>query len=187
MIPVGEMTPSELAAYVAEALREAGIEIVLTGGMCASIHADNRFGSLDLDFVDVGYNTTNRIKRAMARIGFSPRSSTRYYEHPDTNITVEFPSPPLMVGDQRVEIEDTIAMETRAGVFRLLSPTDCIKDRLSAYYYHRDYQCLEQALLVAQSHPVDWPSLEQWHKDEGALDKFYEFRVQAGKSGAKSR
>ena len=48
-------------------------------------------------------------------------------------------------------------METPVGgSFRLLSPTDCVKDRLANFYHFEDGQCLEQAPMVAGQHPVNW-------------------------------
>jgi hypothetical protein len=62
------------------------------------------------------------------------------------------------------------------GTLRLLSPTDCIKDRLAAYYHWNDRQCLQQAVWVAQAQQVDWDDLERWSQQEEAMEKFAEFR-----------
>jgi len=45
--------------------------------------------------------------------------------------------------------------ELPGGRLRLLSPTDCIEDRLASYYYWNDKQCLEQTLLVAENKEID--------------------------------
>lgn len=67
----------------------------------------------------------------MHSLGFSEKD--RYFVHPDTPLFVEFPSGPLGVGD--APVEEIAELDTEAGVLRLLTPTDCIKDRLAAYYH----------------------------------------------------
>ncbi|MDP2228515.1 MAG: hypothetical protein Q8J78_13685 [Moraxellaceae bacterium] len=49
----------------------------------------------------------------------------------------------------------------------LLTPTDCVKDRLSAYYHWHDRQALEQAVWVAQRQAVDREAVRQWSAQEG--------------------
>jgi hypothetical protein len=51
VIPIGEMTRVELAAFINETLLKAGISSVLSGGSCVSVWTNNRFASLDLDFI----------------------------------------------------------------------------------------------------------------------------------------
>jgi hypothetical protein len=55
---------------------------------------------------------------------------------------------------------------------RVISPTDCVKDRLAAYYHWGDRQCLTQAELVAKEHPVDLNELKRWSVVEEKLDEF---------------
>lgn len=54
MKSLGEMSVGEVAAYVAEHLRQSDINVVLTGGSCVSIYTDNRYLSYDLDFIEEG-------------------------------------------------------------------------------------------------------------------------------------
>ena len=62
-------------------------------------------------------------------------------------------------------IGDEITTDT--GTVRIISPTDCVKDRLSWFYHSKDTQCLEQAVLVAAANPVDILEIERWSKAEG--------------------
>jgi hypothetical protein len=66
-------------------------------------------------------------------------------------------------------------IDTEAGVLRLLTPTDCIKDRLAAYYHWDDEQCLQQAVWVAQQNEFDLESVREWSIKESAEDKFVVF------------
>jgi len=72
-------------------------------------------------------------------------------------------------------------------VLRLLSPTDCVKDRLAAYYYHHDRQCLEQACLVVKYSDVDLAEVERWSVHEGEKVKFSEIRDRLRTAAKKRR
>ena len=60
-------------------------------------------------------------------------------------------------------------LKTSAGSL-LLTPTDCIKDRLASFFYWNDRQALEQALLVAKNHPIHLEDLKRWAKEEKLED-----------------
>lgn len=117
-----------------------------------------------------------QVKDAMALIGFTEKD--RYFIHPETEFYVEFPTGPLTVGDERVHIVAT--RDTGSGCLRLLSPTDCIKDRLAAFFYWNDTMALEQALLVAREQAIDLADLRRWAKAEGESDKLQEFEDALG-------
>jgi hypothetical protein len=177
VIPIGEMTREELGALVNETLLKAGISSVLSGGSCVSVWTNNRFASLDLDFILGGLHTQHSVKKALATIGFTPKASnSRYYEHKETKLTIEFPNGPLAVGDELLDPQNAANMETKAGSLRLLKPTDCVKDRLAAYYYWQDRQAFEQAVGVAKVQNMDWKDLKSWHEKEGKTDQFYSFK-----------
>lgn len=89
----------------------------------------------------------------------------RYFRHPDSDYFVEFPSGPPSVGEDPI-LEYNI-IETEYGSLKLLTPTDCVKDRLSAFYYWNDQEALHQALLVVQRHPVNMTEIESRSRREG--------------------
>jgi len=62
------------------------------------------------------------------------------------------------------------------GELAALSPTDCVKDRLAAFFYWNDQECLEQALLVGSSTDIDLSEIERWAHKEGNEKKFNLFR-----------
>lgn len=80
-----------------------------------------------------------------------------------------------MIGDEHVNAESVAEIETVQGILRLLSPTDCVKDRLAGYYYFNDRQCLEQALLVAKEHSINIAALKKWHITERQLKGYEQF------------
>lgn len=161
-----------LALYVSTHLRQRGIDTVLTGGACVTIYTQNKYLSYDLDFVASEYVDSRKLAQALADIGFVKQG--RNYGHPDTPFFVDILAPPLAVGNDPVhEIK-----EIRSGrlVLKLLSPTDCVKDRLAAFYHWNDLPSLEQALLVARNQKFDLAEVERWSRAEGMEEKFLEFR-----------
>lgn len=173
MKPLKEMAVGEIAAYVATHLNQNGIKVVLTGGSCVSIYTDNRYQSYDLDFIEEGRSTRKKIAAALAQLGFQEKE--RYFTHPDTPYFVEFPSGPLAIGDEPVH--DIVQMEFATGSLRLLSPTDCIKDRLANYYHWKDRQCLEQASMVAAIAAIDLAEIERWSRHEGMAEEYERIKV----------
>jgi hypothetical protein len=172
MKPVKEMTNAELAAFIGSALRKRGIDVVLSGGACVSIYSENRYVSMDLDLVNHHFAKRREIREAMQEIGF--REEGRHFTHQETDFFVEFPAGPLAVGEEPVKHIDEIRLDT--GVLRLISATDCVKDRLAAYYHWNDAQSLEQAVLVAQAKEIDLDEVERWSEVEGKLDEFKRIR-----------
>ena len=77
----------------------------------------------------------------------------RHFKHPDSEFYVEFPPGPLSLGGELPAATNEIELPT--GKLELLSPTDCVKDRLAAYYHWKDRQGLEQAALVAEEKDID--------------------------------
>jgi hypothetical protein len=108
----------------------------------------------------------------MKEIGFQ-QTRGRYFTHPATQHFIEFPPGPLTVGDEPVKQVDE--MEFSTGRLRVISPTDCVKDRLASYYHFGDRQGLIQASMVANENRVDVKEIRRWSKGEGQLAKFEDF------------
>jgi hypothetical protein len=172
MKPIEEMKQAELAAYIQTELRKAGIFVVLSGGAAVGIYSRGDYVSKDIDLVNAGFAERSRINRVLLSLGF--QSVGRHYEHPKSDHIVEFPPGPLTLGDEPVETTNELSYET--GNLEVLTPTDCIKDRLAHYYHWGDNQCLHQALLVAKNYDIDLTEIESWSKDEGQQDKFETIR-----------
>jgi hypothetical protein len=160
---IREMTEAELAALVQDHLATRGIRVVLSGGTCVTIYARGAYVSGDLDLVLETYARPQRVSAALAELGFERRG--RVFKHPDSSLWLDIRSAPLAVGSEPVREIRELRFST--GVLRIISPTDCVKDRLAAYYYHNDRQCLEQACLVVASSEVDLAEVERWSIHEG--------------------
>jgi len=173
------MTAGEFGALVASHLKRHGIDVVLSGGMCVTLHSGGLYVSHDLDFVDNGFTPRKQLRRVLAEIGFS--ESGRVFTHAEASFLIDFPAPPLAVG--REPPGEIVTLRFQTGELRALSPTDCVKDRLAAYYYWADQQALEQAALVARHNPVDLAELRRWSEHEGRLAEFDQVACRLGASG----
>ncbi len=168
MKQIVDMSQAELAAYIQDHLRKKGINVVLSGGATVAIYTSNKYVSNDIDLVNVQFADRKKIKNAMEEIGF--REAGRSFEYPGTRLFVEFPPGPLSVGDEPIKQVDEIEYET--GILRVISPTECIKDRLSWYYHFGDRQCLSQAVLVAENNKIDLAEIKRWSTSEGKGKEF---------------
>jgi len=168
MKTVAEMDLTELAAYVATHLQHKDIPVVLVGGACVSIYCHNKYQTSDLDFVEKYYTKRSDLKAALLELGFVEQN--RYFIHPQAKYFLEFPTGPLAIGDSPVK--QLHEVKTNLGVLALLTAQDCVRDRLSAFYHWRDRQALQQAVWVAQLHPIDLAFLKEWSQAEAMLDKF---------------
>lgn len=150
-----------LAAIVSEALEQGGVGAVLCGGAVVSIYSHNAYQSHDLDFVTS--DGVRRIEAVMTGLGFV-RGKGRHFAHPGTEFAVEFPAGPVMIGD--APVTEIARHATPAGVVRLLTPTDSVKDRLAAFLHWNDRQGVEQAVQIIQRQAVDLGKVETWALSE---------------------
>lgn len=173
MIDFQSCTEEELWRYVASHLKSNGIDTILVGGAVVSIYSEGIYKSGDLDLV-LGSLFTKGLETAMNQIGFKKHG--RHYIHPDCkHLFVEFPgSLPLGIGsDYSIEPVEVINQQVK---IKILSPTDCVKDRLASFIFFSDRDGLDQALLVAKNKSVDMQSIETWCEKEGYPDAFKEFK-----------
>jgi hypothetical protein len=111
------------------------------------------------------------IEKALAKLGF--KRTGRQFSHEQCPYLIDFVNPPISVGHEAIHQFSTL--KTSAGSLKLLSPTDCVKDRLASFFHWNDEQALEQAWMVAENHTVDLKDLKRWAKAEGFEKKFGEF------------
>jgi hypothetical protein len=172
MKKIANMSQGELAAYVQSRLQIAGIEVVLSGGSAVSFYSSNKYVSKDLDLINTRFVKRKEIKAVMEEMGFKEKG--RYFVNPETQFFVEFPDGPLAVGEEPVKRIDNYNLST--GVLRIISATDCVKDRLCAFYFWNDQQGLAQAVLVSKSQKVDLKEVKRWSEVEGKLKEYGVFQ-----------
>ena len=172
MKQIRNMSQTELAAYIQDTLHNQGIRVVLSGGSAVSFYSANRYVSRDLDLINTSFTRRSKIKSAMNALEFQEKG--RYFVSSETQFFVEFPDGPLSVGDEPVKEVSEFVLAT--GTLRILSSTDCVKDRLCAFYFWNDRQGLAQAVLVARSQKVDLQEIKRWSKAEGKEQEFEIFQ-----------
>lgn len=168
MKPVKDMTIGELGAFVSGHLEDHGVKVTLTGGACVTIYSDNRYQSYDLDFIEEMPTGRKRLNDILAVIGFM--EERRYFRHPETEFFLEFPPGPLSVSGE--PMKDIVSKKFSTGTLRMISPTDCVKDRLAGFYHWDDRQSLEQALMVTRAQKVDLLEISRWSERERMSGKF---------------
>lgn len=156
-----------VASIVCGQLLKNGISAVLTGGAVVSIYTENEYESKDLDFITA--SEVKHIEKVLLEIGFK-KSAGRHFIHPDTEYYVEFPKPPLAIGD--LLINDWSVQNNEAGKLQLLTPTHSVMDRLAGYFHWNDKQNLEQAIMIARKNPIKIKVIQSWADKEGHLEKF---------------
>ena len=166
-------TEEELWEYVASHLKAHGIDTVLVGGAVVAIYTGGIYRSGDLDLVPEIVDR-REIDPVLKDLGFV--KSGRHFCHPDCNhLFIEFPPGPVALGDDyRIKPAERIV---DGQVIRLLSPTDCVKDRLASYIHWKTRDCLDQAILVARHQAVDLEDVKAWCGAEGGKEAFGELEA----------
>lgn len=169
MMDFSKIDLKSLAFLIYETLKKSGIEAVLVGGACVSIYSENRYQSYDLDFVT--YEDLKRVEKPLLALGF--KRIGRCFKHDTCPYLIDFVNPPIAIGNESIRQFETLT--TPSGVLQLLTPTDCVKDRLASFFYWGDAQSLEQARLVAKNHVIDTNNITEWARKENHLAKLQQF------------
>ena len=142
----------------------------MSGGGAVQIYSNGLYVSRDLDFVSPA--PAKEIARVVKALGFEPASG-RHFVHPTCPFTLEFPPWPLAVG--HALIHEWAGLSVAHGVIQMVTATQCVMDRLAAFYFWKDRQALDQAIAVARVHPIDLDAVRRWSKAEGQDVAFEEF------------
>lgn len=104
----------------------------------------------------------------MAELGFHKQG--RVYVNNTTNITVEFPSAPLSVGDEL--IKSTTHKRVDNKNIPILKVEDVVKDRLAAFIHWQDRQSLIQATAILIKHHLNPTIFKKFCMREGAAEHY---------------
>jgi hypothetical protein len=161
----------KLAAIISAHLQKNGIEVVLVGGACVSLYSDNQYLSYDIDLITD--SPIREIIPVLEELGFK-NNGGRIFENPQCKFLIDFPAPPVSIGDGPVSKFNNLT--TRFGSICLLTPTDCIKDRLAAYFFWNDQQSLDQAVMVAKKNKIHLFEIKKWAEKQGEIKKYEVFK-----------
>ena len=175
-----ESTLPDICFAVSQALEAHGITAVLTGGSAATVYAPHVYTSYDADFVLERDEPLEEIVDALLSTGFKRDGKSRIFSHPDTVFTIDFPRGPLAVGGDYVRETDILTIGDMT--LRILSPTDCVRDRLAHFYHWDDFTALKAAVAVAAANigNINMDLVTSWSKREDNLAKFTEFERRLG-------
>lgn len=171
---VSRLSLVELAALVCSTFQKHGMTTVLTGGSCVTLYSEGKYVSKDIDLVLGATTDLALVEGALAELGF--RRKGRAYAHPKVKYTVDvLPAPPT-IGRERVR--RPVARSVQGLRLLMLSPTDCVKDRLAAFFFWDDRQALKQALLVARAQRVNRAEIRRWARAERMTARLREFEAE---------
>jgi hypothetical protein len=176
-------TLEDVCFAVAAALEAASLDAVLTGGSAATMYAAGAYNSFDADFVLRRDVQGTKLTEILATLGFRPAATRGMFEHPTSRFTIDFPKGPLAVGGDYVQ--NVATLERGESHLRILTLTDCVKDRLAHFFFWNDLTALRAAVAVAKSHRdsgLDCEELQRWTTVESGrggmnfqpkLDRFF--------------
>ena len=163
------MTLEDVCFEIGTALAAAEIPAVLSGGAAATIYAHDHISSYDADFILQFDFDVEKAHGVLLHIGY--RCENGAYERDDHEFSAEFPRGPVAIGSSNQPIlRDVLTREKQQ--LTVISATDCVKDRLAAFYAWNDFNSLRQALHVAraQRESIDLARIATWTFHEHALD-----------------
>jgi hypothetical protein len=168
------MSLLDTASFVCGFLLKNGVDVVLVGGACVSVYTHNKYLSDDFDLVCS--HTLSEVETILSKIGYIRKG--RLFFNSASDFVLDFVPPPVMIAQEHIKRKETI--KTKFGQLNLLTPTDCIKDRLAGFYFWNDPQSFEQALLIYadQKSKVDLEDIGRWSKLEKKADMFNLFLEQ---------
>ncbi|WCL50686.1 hypothetical protein [Leptospira sp. GIMC2001] len=169
-----KVTEEDLWKFVGWHLANKGISSVLVGGSVVSIYSKGAYRSGDLDMVEPLISRGKEIRETMEALNF--KKFGRHYRHPMcAHLFVEFVSSPVSIGDDyRIKPDE---IEVDGKILRILSPTDCVKDRLASFFYFKSRDCLDQAVLVASNQRIYFDKVKEWCLNEpgAGIEGYLEF------------
>lgn len=165
-------TEEELWKYVAIELAKNDIDVILVGGAVVSIYSEGAYTSGDLDFVIYEFTRDKLNDVLLNNLGF--KKEGRHYKHPEcAHLFLEFMTFPASIGeDSQIEPAE---IECEGQILKILTPTDCVRDRLASYAYFKAMECLDQAVLVAKKHSINFEKVKSWCEDEKIKQVYDDF------------
>ena len=163
--------------HVASHLEENGIGVTLVGGAVATIYSKGGYESGDLDMVfDSMFQDRSKFQKVLEEIGIT-KIDQRNFKHPDCLYSLEAKSPPIDIGHMasQGDIPEINKIKVNTNIIKILSPTDCIKDRLYKADEWDDDEAFDAALLVAKEAGFNKKKLKSFFELNNKMEIFEKF------------
>jgi len=166
-------TEEELWKYIATELFRNEIDVILVGGAVVSIYSEGAYRSGDLDFVKHDFTRDKLNEVLIDQLGF--KKEGRHYKHPEcSHLYLEFATFPASIGeDYQIKPAE---VENEGQIIKIFTPTDCVRDRLANYAFFHAVECLDQSVLVAKKHPIDFKKVKAWCENEKINQAFIDLK-----------
>jgi len=155
-----------------------GTKAVLVGGSAAAVYAPESLRSRDADFILTFVAGNVETEDTLRTIGY--RRAGRIFAHESQLVTLDFPDDVIYIGEEWITAYDTI----ERGSFKLniITPYDCIRDRLLSYFAWSDRSALLAAVEVARRQAFDAVALQTWANAQNESARYAEFlrRIERG-------
>lgn len=92
----------------------------------------------------------------------------------NSDLYVEFPTGPVAIGNQ-APTKPEGELKVKNTTITMYSPTQCVMDRLAAWFHWNDRRSLIHALWVCEKHPVSLEKIKRWATKEGEAIKLEQF------------
>ncbi|MCB0824809.1 MAG: hypothetical protein KDC26_01350 [Armatimonadetes bacterium] len=164
-----------LAAEVQAHLEGQGFSVVLVGGSAATAYSKEAYQSRDIDFVfEKDVINASKLIEAMRQMGFAAVSNG-VFVNPKEKYTIDLISGPLLLDNEAMS--PPVRIQVGKNELKIISPTDCVRDRLLWFYHYNDRAGLAQAVLVAQAQAdqIDIDMIRAWSKKIKKDEEFAEF------------
>lgn len=162
-----------VAFKVCTALDRRGIRAVLCGGSAATIYAPEAYQSRDVDFIASFWGREEQRDDALLELGY--RNDGRVYVCDDQLVTLDFPNDELLLGDELLTETNTLHRDD--WILTLLTPFDCVRDRLSWHFFYqrKDLSALSAAVAVTLNQGVDANAVRLWAQANGVGKRLEEY------------
>lgn len=161
----------EIIAVISKRLAKSGHDPVLVGQACAALYVGNSIRPQSCEFALKDYEV-NSVGEAMEKLGFCA-TGRHAFSSERCPFEVVLTALPITIGDYVVgEIR---SIKTPHGEVKTLTPTDCVRNRLFAFYRFGDKDALHDAAKVARRNKIDLDLIRRWSDWEWAGDKYDEF------------
>ncbi len=168
-------TLPEAAVTIATAFNREGIAAVLTGPAASAIHTHDRRTCRHLNYALTPPVSPSRLASALRYLGFDAAPAATSRAHADSGFSIELTEEPVTLGKGDAVLGQTLQLKN--GFVRVLSPTDCCRERLLRWKSTQGETEMTQAVDVAARCDVNMPIMRAWMRQQQIFAGWTGFRL----------